>query len=706
MTRWIFLLCILILPLGAAKRVVTHEDIWLLKRVGPPVVSPDGSAVVFSVTEPSYDPNATVSDLWLIPTRGDAKPRRLTATKAPESAAAWSPDGTRIAFTTRREGDESPQIYILDLGGGEATRITNIASGASNPVWSPDGRSILFESMIYPEARTEADFRRIAAERKARKYNVRAYESMPVRYWDTWLDDRKPRLLVTPADGSGEPRDLLADSSLARSRGFAGFSSGLSAGQSLQPVWTPDGSAIIFAAVVNRDEMMHTLSESALFRVPANGGEAQRLPGLDGYDLSKPMFGPDGKRLYAMSSRRSRQRLYSLNRLAAMDWPSGTMRNLTDGWDRSVGEVAFSPDAKTIWIAAEDSGFDRLFTLAASGGPVKQAFEVPEGGYSGISMAAKAPVMVAHWGSAVQPNEVVRIDLERGGHQQLTHWNGPKLAELELPKVEHMWFTARNGKRIHSIVVLPPFLDKSKKYPVVLFPHGGPNSMSKDQFSTRWNYHLLTSPGYILVAPNYSGSTGFGEDFADSVEADVLRGPCQESLEAADEAIRKYPFADASRQAAMGASYGGYFMNWYQGHTQRFRALVNHAGAVNNESQYGFNDGGLERELRMGGPIWEMKGQWIDQSPVRYSGKWATPMLITQGENDFRVPLAESMTSFKLMQRRKIPSKLLVFPDENHWILKGENNRVHQQEVLKWLETYLQPLEPVWKPAEIVEQKR
>jgi dipeptidyl aminopeptidase/acylaminoacyl peptidase len=215
--------------------------------------------------------------------------------------------------------------------------------------------------------------------------------------------------------------------------------------------------------------------------------------------------------------------------------------------------------------------------------------------------------------------------------------------------------------------------------------------MSADQFSLRWNYHLLTSPGYYLLMTNYTGSTGFGEKFTDDIERDVLRGPAIEILEAIGEAAKKHPQIDLTRQAAIGASYGGYLMNWFNSTTTQFRCLVNHAGAVNNESQYGVNDGGLSRELRMGAPIWETgKGQWFDQSPIRYSTSWKTPMLITQGELDYRVPLSESMTTFKLLQRLKVPARFVLFPDEGHWILKGPNSKRHMEEVLAWLGKYLQ----------------
>jgi dipeptidyl aminopeptidase/acylaminoacyl peptidase len=337
---------------------------------------------------------------------------------------------------------------------------------------------------------------------------------------------------------------------------------------------------------------------------------------------------------------------------------------------------------------AQDAGFTQVYRVPLAGGAPKRLFDVKEGNYGSPAEADGA--IVATYVASTQPTEIVRLDPAAGSHALLTDANRAVLDALDLPKPEHFWFTAKNGKRIHSMIYFPPALDRSRKYPLLVMPHGGPNAMDSDNFSTRWNVHLLTSPGYVLVQTNYTGSTGFGEKFADDIERDVLRGPALEVLEGAQEAIRKYPFIDATRQCALGASYGGYLMNWFNGHTNQFRCLVIHAGASNNESQYGVNDGGIGREWRMGGPVWEGKGQWMDQSPFRYAGKWKTPALITQGELDFRVPLNESITTFKLLQRQGVRARLLTFPDEGHWILKGENSRRHLAEILGWLQSHLQ----------------
>ena len=665
--------------LAAPKRPVTHEDIWLMKRTGEPVVSPDGRSIVFTLTEPDYDAAKQWTDLWLVPADGSAPARRITHTKGAENGVAWSPDGSRLAFSAKREGDEAPQIYILPLtAGGEAERVTSAPLGASNPQWRPDGKAILFES----------DYDPIAAERKARKWNARIYDTFPIRYWNAWLDEKKPHVFVQPLTPGAPAVDLIAGSHLVNSPGFAGVFR-TSGGQALEAVWTPDGRSVVFTAFVNRDETMSAETESHLFVVPAEGGEPKQITAR-GQSFSDPKFSPKGDALFALHQKLPERggRLYSLSRLARFAWPAaGQPALITNSWDRSVSSFSISPDGATLYIAAGDDGFDQLFQVPAAGGAVKRLFAVDRGAYSDVRPVAGG--LAARFQTSIQPPEIVLLKNGAAPHVLLTNFNAERLSAIDASDALHFWFTAKTGKRIHNLMVLPPNFDKEKKYPLVIFPHGGPNSMSTDAFSQRWNNHLLASPGYVVLETNYTGSTGFGEKFADDIERDVLRGPAQEILEAIDEAAKRYPYIDKSRQAAAGASYGGYLMNWFEGHATQFKCLVNHAGAINNESQYGANDGGLGRELRMGGPIWEKGGQWNDQSPIRYSGSFQTPMLITQGELDFRVPLNESMTTFKILQRRKVPTRLVVFPEEGHWILRGENSRKHMEEVLAWLKAYL-----------------
>ncbi|MCL4795353.1 MAG: S9 family peptidase [Bryobacteraceae bacterium] len=685
MLRALLSLVLLLSPatLAAQKRLITHEDVFLMHRVGAPVLSPDGRVAVVSVSEPSYDAGQETSDLWLIPTDGKTPPRRLTHTRGAESSPVFSPDGRTLAFTARRDGDEAPQVYLLPMDGGEARRLTNRPTGASSPVFRPDGKAILYQSMTYPGARTDEDNRKAAAARRARKDTAKIFDTFPVRYWNSWLDDREPVLFVQNLEGPDEP------TLLAPGGGLQGNFNPTGSGQSLSPVWAPDGSFIVFVATADRHTTMHAEVEMHLYRISATGGAPQRLTPA-GASYTKPQFSPGGQTLYAFESRTSTpSQIYFNSRLAAFAAPAFSQpRILTAAWDRSAGALTIDPNGRTLYLEAEDDGHDRIFRLPATGGPVETLYTPETGALTDLNIAGG--VFIAKYSASTDPGQVVRFDPAQKSFIRLTSFNADRLAQLDLPPMQHFWFNARNGKRIHNVIVPPPAHDPAKKYPIVVFPHGGPNSMSKDAFSTRWNFHLLTSPGYFLLMTNYTGSTGFGEKFTDDIERDVLRGPAQEALQAIEEAAKRYPSIDLSRQAAIGASYGGYFMNWFNGHTDQFKCLVNHAGAVNNESQYGVNDGGLSRELRMGAPVWEFgQGQWNDQSPIRYSSKWKTPTLVTQGELDYRVPFGESMTTYKLLQRRQIPARFVLFPDEGHWILKGENSRVHMREVLDWLAKYL-----------------
>ncbi len=671
-----------------AKRTIAHEDVWLMKRVGAPVPSPDGRWVVFSVLEPSYVEADQVSDLWIVPGDGSAKPRRLTNTKGGESGATWSPDGKRIAFSTRREGDEVPQIYILSIEGGEAMRVTTLSTGARSPQFSPDGKAILFQSSVFPGTLNDDDNKKSAAERKARKWNARVYEGFPIRNWDRWLDDRQTHVFVQSLDAGAKAKDLLAGSKMVAEAGFAGISG--SGSDDLNPVWSPDGQSIVFAATVNRNVAAYSDTNSDLYQVSTNGGEPKRLTdGKDNYFA--PKFSHDGRTLFCQLNPNN-EKVYNLNRLVSFAWPQvGERKVVTVNFDRSPSSFAISPDSKTVYLLAEDTGHEKLYSVAASGGEVKLAFEMNSGVYTGLSIPGKASslMLFASWESAVSPAEVVKIDAADDRHSVVPSFSRDSIAQLDLAPLRHHWFTSKRGKRIHSLIVLPPNFDENKKYPLFNFLHGGPHTMTRDQFFLRWNYHLLAAPGYVILMTDYTGSTGYGEKFAQEIQGDPLKGPGEELNEAADAVIKDFKWIDASRQAAGGASYGGHLANWMQATTTRYKCLIAHAGLINLESQWGTSDVIYSREVNNGGPVWEQGETWRTQNPIRYAAKFKTPMLITVGENDFRVPLNNSLESWSVHQRLKIPSKLIVFPEENHWILRGENSRFFYSEVHAWLKRWL-----------------
>jgi dipeptidyl aminopeptidase/acylaminoacyl peptidase len=630
------------------------------------------------VAEPAYDPKEQVSDLWIVPVDGSAPARRLTHTKTGEAGVAWSPDGRQIAFSTKRDGDDVNQIYLLDLAGGEARRVTQVAAGASDPKFSPDGKFILLQSAFDP----------IADQRKSRKYNARVYEAFPIRHWDHWLDEKRPHLLVQSLEPGAAAKDLLAGTKLAAMPGFDGVIG--NSGSDLEPVWAPDGESIVFSATTNQHEAAFAHVVMRLWQVPATGGEPSQLTN-GAHSISAASFSPDGKALFAIQEKNGPEP-FQLTRVARFAWPNpGPPAIVTSRLDRGVTSYGLSPGGDTLYVLAEEHGHEKLFSVPAVGGAAKLAYESNLGCYSNLQVAARtsAPVLVSNWESAMQPLEVVRIDLAPGRHVPLTTFTAERAGAIDWQPLRHFWFTAKNGRRIHNMIALPPDFSESRKYPLVVFIHGGPHTMSRDQFHTRWNYHLLASPGYVVLTTNYTGSTGFGEKFAQAIQGDPLQGPGEELNEAVDEAIKRFPFIDATRMAAGGASYGGHLANWLEATATRFRCLYSHAGLINLESQWGTSDVIYHRELNNGGPVWEQGKVWRTQNPIRLAARFQTPILLTVGELDYRVPLNQTIEHWSVLQRRRVPSKLLVFPDENHWILKGENNRFFFQELHAWLARYL-----------------
>ena len=678
-----------------AKVPLTHESMWMMKRVGAPVPSPDGKWVVFSLVEPAYDEKDQVSDLWIVSTeagsaQAGAKPRRLTFSKGGESGVAWSSDSRQIAFAARREGDEASQIYILDVAnGGEAVRVTSLSTGARSPQWRPDGKAIAFVSTVFPGAADDDANKKIAAERKGQKYRARVYDRFPIRNWDKWLEDTQVHLFIQEAQPGAKAKDLLAGTKLVNERGFAGRTT--DSGDELDTAWTPEGDAIVFVASTNRDTAAYAQPTTSLFKVSATGGEPTRLT-TSADSFTRPTFRPDGKALYAAIEVESDNKTYHLDRLAKLSWPNpGQPTTLTTRFDRSVGSFAFTPDSRSIYLTAEEAGNEKLFIMPADGGDVTLAMDMTKGVYTNLRIPAKASstILIANWESAINPPEVFRLDLTTKTQQPLTSFNAEQVAKIDWQPLRHFWFTSKAGKRIHNMIALPPNFDERKKYPLLVLLHGGPHGMWRDNWGLRWNYFLLARPGYVVLLTNYSGSTGFGEAFAQSIQGDPFKGPGNEINEGADEAIRLYPFVDGSRQAAAGASYGGHLANWMQATTTRYKTLISHAGLINLESQWGTSDTIYSREVNNGGPVWEQGPIWREQNPIRFAANFRTPILLSVGENDFRVPLNQTLENWSVLQRLKIPSRLIVWPDENHWILKGENSRYFYQEVHAWLKKYL-----------------
>lgn len=517
---------------------------------------------------------------------------------------------------------------------------------------------------------------------------MRAYDTFPIRRWDKWLDDTQTHLVVVPADGDGPARDLLAGTRLVALLGFGGpFGAG--ATEDMEPAWSPDGRSIVFAATTTRDTSAYATPDTHLFEVPLAGGEPRPL--TTGRDSHRgPVFAPDGRSV-CFRATPDFEVIYAVDRVACAPWPwTGRTTTVTEPFDRSVEELAFSPDGKTLFLVAEDEGYVRLFSMPAGGGRVEPLGK-PRGSHSSVAVpAARASrFLVALWGSAVRPNEVVRIDVATGKETPLSRFNDAAVAALDWQPLQEFWFTNEKGKRVHNFVALPSGFDPAKKYPLLVLIHGGFASMWRDAISLRWNYHLLAAPGHVLVMTDYRGSTGYGQGFTLDILGDPLRGPADDVNQGADEAVKRHVFIDGTRRAAAGASYGGHLVNWLEATTTRYRCLVSHAGLSSLQTQWGTSDNVREREIMMGGPFWEKTAAWLDQSPVARAKDFKTPLLLSVGENDFRVPLSNTLEMYAVMQRMKVPTRLLVWPDENHWILKGENSRRFYAELREWLDRWL-----------------
>lgn len=675
---------------ASAKHAITHEDVWLMKRVGAPAPSPDGKWAVFSVTDPAYDGKEQWSDLWIKSLTDDSAPRRLTFSKGGEGAVNWSPDSKQLVFVAKRDGDEAGQLYRIDvIGGGEAQRLTTLTLGARQPKFSPDGRQLLFVSDIFPGNTDEESVKKTAKERKDRKYSARAYETFPPRFFDKWLDDKKVRLFVMDAQIGAKPRDLLAGTKLAEMPGFGGGQG--DEGQSLDALWAPDGKAVVFSASTNRDELARASGYTQIFSLPLDGGEARQLT-ADKRSYQNLKFAPDGKTLFALTQEEAPGKVYDLSRLASFAWPLAAPQPkiLTAALDRSLSRFALPADGKRIYFTYEHAGLEQLHSMNYAGGDLRAEPSAPTGSIGSLNAGGKA--LVGVWESAINPPEVYAFN---GAPKRLTAFNTEKAASIDWQAPEHFWFKTPDGRQIHNMIVKPADFDPAKKYPLFAVIHGGAANMWRDQFVLRWNYHLLAKPGYIVLLTDYKGSTGYGEEFARSIQFDPLKGPGDEINQAVDEAIKKYDFIDPARLAAGGASYGGHLANWLQATTTRYKAIVSHAGEMDLVMQWGTSDSVYGREVNSGGPVWGNLPVWREQSPIMQAGNhekgtgFKTPILITIGELDYRVPINNALMNFAAQQRLNTPSKLVVFPDENHWVLKGENSRYFYSEVHGWLAKYL-----------------
>lgn len=658
----------------AQKSPMTHERMWLLKKIGTPAISPSGKWVVYSRTETSYITEEQSTDLWMAPANGSAEARKITNTKGGEDGYFWHPTANQIFFSAKREGDDVAQLYRLNLDfGGEAQRLTNLSTGVSGAKISSDGRLIAFTSRVYPTAFTDSVSKKMAEEKKKIKTKARVYTSFPIRYWDSWLDEKQAHIFVMDLQAAKPtPKNIFAQVSLVESKGFQLGAFDIS----------PDGAQIVFSATTEYNTTAYQSANSHLYSISITGGEA-RLVSDETTDYAQVQFSEDGKYLIT-TGHVNGNKIYYLNHLYRFAWPSMTARTeLAAGLDRPINDMQIS--GESIFASIEDQGVDRAVQISIASGEVKPVFGGESGSVTGLSVANG--VVAYTYQHIAAPAEVYTY--VGGKRIGISKANDAVLGSLDLPQPEVFWTKSTRGKMIRSTILRPAGFDASKKYPLFVLMHGGPAISFKDAFNFRWNPYVLGSTNYVIVMTDYTGSVGYGEKFAQDIQFDPFKGPGNEILEAAADAIKRYSFIDASRQAAGGASYGGHLANWMQATTSHFKCLVAHAGLVNSEVQWGTSDVIWGRELMNGSAPWVPSKTWKEQNPMRFAANFKTPMLMTVGENDFRVPINNTLENWSIHQRLKVPSKLIVFPGENHWILSPDNSKFHYQEVGNWLGMYL-----------------
>jgi dipeptidyl aminopeptidase/acylaminoacyl peptidase len=611
-----------------------------------------------------------------VPTSG-GEPRQLT-TSGKDEGARWSPDGKRLAFLSTRSGAQ--QIYLIALVGGEASQLTSVSGGAENIVWSPDGARLAFTSRVFPDCKDDAcNAKRVKAQGES-KVKARAYDRLLYRHWTEWSDGRRGHLFVVSLAGRATT-DLTpgADYDLPPVQR-----------EGPHPIaFSPDSKEIAFVAVT--DAVEATSTNGDIFTVASDGSSTspKRLttgPGFDG----GPAYSPDGRTLAFRSQ--ARPGIESDRwRLMRYDRPSGTTAEVSPDFDCSVEALAWSPDSSTLYFNAEDRTYEPIFSVPATGGTPRSL--TPDSYNSEWALSANGKQLVMARSSQSAPAELVASAIDGSTTTILTHHNKELLGKLDLPLAEHFTFAGAGGTEIHAMLLRPPAFDPAKTYPVVMILHGGPETMFGDTWSYRWNTQMFAGPGYAVLMIDRHGSTGFGQVFTDSIQDDWGGKPYQDLMTGLDAALAKFPFLDSTRVAAAGASYGGYMVDWMAAQSKgRFKVLVSHAGVYDLTSMYGATEELWFPEAEFKGTPWtsgEVYDRWSPHLRAAAFGQHKTPTLVTAGELDFRVPYTQSLEFFTALQRQSVPSRLIVFPDEGHWILKPENSAYWYQEVLAWIRKYL-----------------
>jgi len=684
-----------------------------LKRVGAPVPSPDGKWVVFDCEDVDLAANKKTSHLWIVPATG-GESGRLNPTPNHEERPRFSADGKRLIWTSK--ATDPTQIWMCDFDSGAGTligkphQVTNISTGADGAIWSLDGKNIVFVSSVYPDCKDDACNKQRDEELKKSKVKAKVFSRLFYRHWNAFTEFKRSHLFVIPADAtveagvspapspesqptaasggplqksSNEPRDLTPGD-----HDVPPFSLG---GQDMYAI-SPDGQEVAYTS--NIDEVEATSTNNEIFVVPIRGGAPKKISSSPGSDTT-PLYSPDGKYLAWRSQARAGFEADKW-RLFLLDRKSGKTRDLTEQFDRSIGSFAWFPASNGetfIIFTAEDHGEAPIYSVSLDG-------ELPIQGprlHADDLIFIKDMLLFSRM-SISFPNEIWSVPFKpisgtalasEFEPKQLTHMNDALLSKIDMQPMESFTFKGANNDEVQGFLIKPPGFEPNKKYPLKFLMHGGPQGAWGNEWTYRWNAELFAATGnYVVVMINFHGSTGYGQKFTDSISGDWGGKPYVDVMKGLDYVEKTYPFIDKNREAALGASYGGYMANWLLGHTNRFKCIVSHDGMFNAESAYGTTEELWFANWEFGGPPWKKRDVYRKWSPHEYAQNFKTPTLVVHGQNDYRLDVSQGFDLFTTLQVLKVPSKMLYFPDEGHWVLKPQNSQLWYKTVNDWVDQW------------------
>jgi dipeptidyl aminopeptidase/acylaminoacyl peptidase len=698
-------------PAGA-KRPFTFEDMMKLKRVGAPVPSPDGKWVVFDAVDVDLEANTKTSHLWIVPAAG-GEARRLNQSPNHEERPRFSPDGKRLIWTSKAASPT--QIWMSnftpDSGGLDGTprQVTNISTGADGAIWWPDGKSIVFVSSVYPDAKDDAENKKRDEELGKNKVKAKIFTKLLYRHWASFTEFKRSHLFVVNIEAGVSPADKPGAAETAATTPARDLTPGDHdvppfnlGGQDMYSV-SPDGQELAYTS--NIDEVEATSTNNEIFIVPMAGGTPKKISTSPGND-NTPVYSPDGKHIAWRSMARAGFEA-DKESLLLYDRALGKLINLTQNFDRSIGGFAWDRDGGLIHFSYESNGqavlgqaspakwLERKDALInpPSGNP-EWNVDVHDGHVDDLVVVGDTLYYTLNLVST--PAEIWAQPLHTTdgfshGATQVTHVNDALLAQIDMQGIDAFTFKGANNDDVQGFLIEPPGFDSAKKYPLKFLIHGGPQGAWGNSWSYRWNPELFAASGYVVVMINFHGSTGYGQKFTDSISGDWGGKPYEDLMKGLDYVEKTYPFIDKNREAALGASYGGYMANWVLGHTDRFKCIVSHDGVFNTESAYGTTEELWFNEWEFKGPPWKNRELYRKFSPHLFAEKFKTPTLVVHGQLDFRLDVSEGFQLFTTLQRLKVPSKMLYFPDEGHWVLKPQNSRLWWKTVNDWVDQWCAP---------------